>query len=65
MSEDNKDQKAQEAVENRDQAQVPSGTSSSKAAGPHAKDRLTNAEKTPGTGSLADEGGDDADVGPD
>ena len=38
-------------------------------AGPHAKERLTDREKTPGTGALPDpvqEGGQpEADVGPD
>jgi hypothetical protein len=66
MSEDNKDQEAQKAVENRDQAPIPAATASgSQPAGPHAEDRLTDPEKTPGTGSLANEDGDDADVGPD
>ena len=34
-------------------------------AGPHAKEKLTDREKTPGTGSLPDERQPDADVGPD
>mgnify|MGYP003654945224 CR=1 FL=1 len=67
MSDENSDRKAQEAVENREQ--TPETPSDTKPAGPHAKDKLTDPEKTPGTGSLADESGDesgnDADVGPD
>lgn len=34
-------------------------------AGPHAKDRLTDYEKTPGTGALPQKGQKEADVGPD
>jgi len=34
-------------------------------AGPHAKERLTDREKTPGTGALAEKGTPEADVGPD
>ncbi|MBU1316531.1 MAG: hypothetical protein KJ947_04690 [Alphaproteobacteria bacterium] len=63
MSDENNDRKAQEAVENREQ--TPATPSDTKPAGPHANDRLTDPEKTPGTGSLADESGNDADVGPD
>lgn len=33
--------------------------------GPHARDDLTDREKTPGTGSLPDRRSGDADVGPD
>ena len=33
--------------------------------GPHAKDHLTDEEKTPGTGSLPDRRKGEADVGPD
>lgn len=33
--------------------------------GPHARDDLTDEEKTPGTGSLPDRRGGEADVGPD
>lgn len=35
------------------------------AAGPHAKDELTDYDKTPGTGSLPSKGDREADVGPD
>lgn len=34
-------------------------------AGPHAKERLTDHEKTPGTGALPEKGQTEADVGPD
>lgn len=34
-------------------------------AGPHAKERLTDHEKTPGTGALPAKGQPEADVGPD
>lgn len=66
MNEENNDRKAQEAVENRDRAPAPAGTpSDAKPAGPHAKDNLTEPEKTPGTGSLAGDSDGETDVGPD
>lgn len=34
-------------------------------AGPHASERLTDREKTPGTGALPEKGQPEADVGPD
>lgn len=34
-------------------------------AGPHAKESLTDREKTPGTGALPENGGPEADIGPD
>ena len=34
-------------------------------AGPHAKESLTDREKTPGTGALPEKGQPEADVGPD
>lgn len=34
-------------------------------AGPHAREDLTDHEKTPGTGSLPSSGKDESDVGPD
>jgi hypothetical protein len=34
-------------------------------AGPHARDGLTDYDKTPGTGALPEKGQDEADVGPD
>lgn len=34
-------------------------------AGPHAQDRLTDHDKTPGTGALPDSGEPEVDVGPD
>lgn len=34
-------------------------------AGPHAKEHLTDHEKTPGTGALPEKGQREADVGPD
>ncbi len=58
----NDDKKAQQAVEKKD---VKKGKHPGNAAGPHAKERLTDREKTPGTGSLSDTSGREADVGPD
>jgi hypothetical protein len=56
------DKRAQEAVENVDS----STTAANKpAAGPHAREDLTDKEKTPGTGALPDGNGEDADVGSD
>jgi hypothetical protein len=34
-------------------------------AGPHAKEKLTDRDKTPGTGSLPEKNQPDIDVGPD
>lgn len=34
-------------------------------AGPHAKEKLTDREKTPGTGSLPEKNQPEVDVGPD
>ncbi|MGV3550262.1 hypothetical protein [Rhizobium sp.] len=34
-------------------------------AGPHAKDSLTDHDKTPGTGALPEKGQSEVDVGPD
>ena len=34
-------------------------------AGPHAKEKLTDRETTPGTGALPEKGQPEADVGPD
>lgn len=34
-------------------------------AGPHAKERLTDREKTPGTGALPEQDQPEVDVGPD
>jgi hypothetical protein len=56
------DKQAQQAVENIDT----STTSTDKpAAGPHAREDLTDRDKTPGTGALPDANGEDADVGSD
>jgi len=63
MSDENKDQVAQEAVENRDETN--SGGADRKAAGPHAREELTDKEKTPGAGSLPSDQGPEADVGSD
>ncbi|MCB5201134.1 hypothetical protein LH464_01415 [Neorhizobium sp. T786] len=57
------DKKAQDAVESRGEARKPA--SAQKPAGPHAKEHLTDREKTPGSGSLPDDSGREADVGPD
>ncbi|MBB2682707.1 UNVERIFIED_ORG: hypothetical protein GGD47_000276 [Rhizobium etli] len=46
----NEDKKAQADIEGTDKK--PSEATRLPAAGPHAKDRLTDASKTPGAGSL-------------
>ncbi|WP_440408435.1 hypothetical protein [Neorhizobium petrolearium] len=56
------DKKAQEAVEH---AEKPTRISKRPAAGPHAKDRLTDPEKTPGTVSLPEPDAKETDAGPD
>jgi len=55
------DRDAQKEIEH----DVPQKAGSGPAAGPHAKDHLTDYEKTPGTGSLPDGDGAEADVGSD
>ncbi len=55
------DKQARETIE-RGSGQAPAGKNP--AAGPHAKDHLTDDEKTPGTGSLPDKGSKDTDAGP-
>lgn len=56
-----KDKKAQEAIEETGKREPVDGTEHP-AAGPHAKDHLTDDSKTPGTGSLPDK--DDESVSP-
>jgi hypothetical protein len=56
----NKDKKAQQAIE--DTKRQPVRTRDLPAAGPHAKDQLTDESKTPGAGSLPDK--DDESVSP-
>ncbi len=63
MAEQNKDQVAQEAVEERDESKA--GGGDAKPAGPHAREELTDKEKTPGAGSLPTDQGPEADVGSD
>lgn len=63
MADADKDQVAQEAVENRDETKA--GGGDRKPAGPHAREELTDREKTPGAGSLPNEQGPEADVGSD
>jgi len=58
----NKDKKAQDAIEERD---TPVTRTGGKPAGPHAREHLTDRDKTPGSGSLPESGGREADVGPD
>ena len=60
---ENKDEMAQEAVESRNE--TPKAGGDRNPAAPHAKDKLIDPEKTPGAGSLPDDDGRDADVGPD
>ncbi len=56
-----KDTKARHAVEERD---VKTSTPTDiPAAGPHAKSHLTDKSKTPGAGSLPDDGEDDVSPG--
>ena len=50
-------QRDQEALEKKLERTPP--------AGPHAKEKLTDREKTPGTGALPEKGQQEADVGPD
>lgn len=59
------DKQAQQAVENVDgsTAATTAATAGKPAAGPHAKEELTDKDKTPGTGSLPDGDGEDADAG--
>ena len=56
------DKKAQEAVEKR---QRETASRTGKPEGPHAQERLTDREKTPGSGSHPDDATREADVGPD
>jgi hypothetical protein len=56
------DKQAQQAVENIDTSTI---LTDKPAAGPHAREDLTDREKTPGTGALPDANGEDADVGSD
>ncbi|GGF87179.1 MULTISPECIES: hypothetical protein [Rhizobium] len=55
------DRDAREAVE---RGSAYAGTGRHPAAGPHAKDRLTDHDKTPGTGSLPAKDSKDTDSGP-
>lgn len=63
MAENNKDEMAQEAVENRDDPST--GGAGNKPAGPHSRKELTDPQKTPGAGSLPEDQGPEADVGSD
>ena len=54
------DKQAQEMVEKGSQG---NGGGDNPAAGPHAKNHLTDHEKTPGTGSLPDPASEDTDAG--
>jgi len=56
------DKQAQNAVEN---GGTEAAAKKTPAAGPHARDDLTDKEKTPGTGALPDETAKEADVGSD
>ncbi|WP_137136760.1 hypothetical protein [Rhizobium sp. FKY42] len=55
------DKAAQTAVEQTKQNTVPE--KETPPAGPHARDELTDEEKTPGTGALPDKEADDVDAG--
>jgi hypothetical protein len=60
------DSKAQDAIEGgsgegKGERKPASGTP---AGGPHAKEHLTDHDKTPGTGSLPAKGSKDTDAGP-
>ncbi|WP_170986365.1 hypothetical protein [Rhizobium sp. LC145] len=56
----NEDKKAREAVESGKPLKP-----AKEPAGPHAKEHLIDRDKTPGSGSLPEPGGREADVGPD
>ncbi|CAD7050762.1 hypothetical protein REJC140_01681 [Pseudorhizobium endolithicum] len=56
------DRNAQEAVEQR---QREAADKAGQPEGPHAQERLTDREKTPGSGALPDDSTREADVGPD
>lgn len=55
------DKDAQKAVE---QGSADAGKGRHPAAGPHAKDHLTDYDKTPGTGALPSKDSEDTDSGP-
>ena len=61
------DKQAQNAVEETQDRKTPAEkpSTSTPAAGPHAKESLIDREKTPGSGSMPDGDGTDTDVGPD
>lgn len=44
---------------------VPTDPRKSQPAGPHAREKLTDREKTPGTGALPEKDQPEVDVGPD
>lgn len=54
-----------ETSKNRASRIDPAEAAKTPPAGSHAKEKLIDREKTPGTGSLPDERQPDADVGPD
>ncbi|SFB46820.1 hypothetical protein SAMN03159496_04040 [Rhizobium sp. NFR07] len=59
------DRRAQESIEGgsgKDRAGKPAAKTP--AGGPHAKEHLTDHDKTPGTGSLPANGSKDTDAGP-
>lgn len=56
-----KDKDAREAIE---RGSADAGRGRNPAAGPHAKDHLTDHDKTPGTGSLPAKDSKDTDSGP-
>ncbi len=55
------DKEAREAIE---RGSNHAGTGTNPAAGPHAKEHLTDHDKTPGTGSLPAKDSKDTDSGP-
>lgn len=56
------DKQARETIEHTGK---PNQTSKHPSAGPHAKDRLTDRDKTPGTGALPEPDAKETDAGPD
>ncbi|WP_112497991.1 hypothetical protein [Agrobacterium sp. lyk4-40-TYG-31] len=56
-----KDDKARDSVEGKDDKTAP--VVDNPPAGPHAKSHLTDKSKTPGAGSLPEDGADDVNPG--
>ncbi len=55
----------QDSTDHRDHQPGDKDSQKPRPEGPHAREDLTDREKTPGTGSLPDDQGAEGDVGPD